>query len=81
MPGTPKVRKYSTFLNGLRQADACHGGDSCVLWEFLGSRQNLIAVKLLTGKTKGEVQLTAIEIESTAVDCNRGQKGAAIYHQ
>ncbi len=32
----------------LEAADACHGGDSCVLWEFLGSRQNLIAVKLLT---------------------------------
>ena len=24
----------------LEAADACHGGDSCVLWEFLGSRRN-----------------------------------------
>jgi hypothetical protein len=31
----------------LEAADACHGGDSCVLWEFLGSCQNLIVVKLL----------------------------------
>ena len=31
----------------LEAADAHHGGDSCVLWEFLGSRQNPIAVKLL----------------------------------
>ena len=25
----------------LEAAEARHGGDSCVLWEFLGSRQNL----------------------------------------
>jgi len=31
----------------LEAADAHHGGDSCVFREFLGSRQNLIAVNLL----------------------------------
>ena len=30
----------------LEAADAHHGGDSCVFREFLGSRQNLIAVNL-----------------------------------
>ena len=32
----------------LEAAEARHGGDSCVLWEFLGSRLNPIAVKLLS---------------------------------
>ena len=32
----------------LEAAEARHGGDSCVLWEFLSSRQNLIAVNSLT---------------------------------
>ncbi len=32
----------------LEAAETCHGGYSCDLWEFLSSRQNLIAVKLLS---------------------------------
>jgi hypothetical protein len=38
----------------LEVAETHHGGDSCVLWAFFGSRQNPIAVNLLNkmGKEK-----------------------------
>jgi hypothetical protein len=46
----------------LEAADACHGGDSCVLWEFLGSRQNIIAVKLLTKELVQNVLISLIKV-------------------
>ena len=54
LPPTPRPRRVCagsaiTVESALLEAaEAHHGGDSCVLWEFLGSCQNLIAVKLLT---------------------------------
>ncbi len=37
----------------LEAADAHHGGNSCVVREFLGSQQNLVAVYLLVSRREG----------------------------
>ncbi len=54
-PPPPTTRPHSVCVGSglsvesvlLEAGDAHHGGDSCVFREFLGSRQNLIAVNLL----------------------------------
>ncbi len=54
MPGTPKIRKYSTFVNGLRQGASVIGHD-ILAGNYLARYHDLLDSQLLMYEDNGQL--------------------------